>query len=73
MIKQRRQAYRAIEEVSQGHHGAVTKLLDVIGVSRQAYYKGLRREETLWEVHDQTSSSRHARAWHSMSDPPKTA
>ncbi|QVI32593.1 IS3 family transposase [Lacticaseibacillus zeae] len=58
MIKQHQQAYRAIEAVSQGHHGAVTKLLDVIGVSRQAYYKGLRREETLWGVHDRQLKER---------------
>ena len=48
MNKQHRLAYVAIKEVSQGKHGAVTKLLAVVGVSRQAYYKGLKREETAW-------------------------
>lgn len=47
MIKQHRQAYWAIKEVSQGHHGAVTKLLDIVGVSRQTYHKGPNRQVTL--------------------------
>jgi hypothetical protein len=41
--KQHRLAYLAIKETSQGKRGAVTKLLAVVGVSRQAYYKGLKR------------------------------
>lgn len=56
--KQHRQAYRAIKEVSQGHHGAVTKLLDIVGVSRQAYHKGLNRQVSLWEVRDKQLKER---------------
>lgn len=52
MNKQHQLAYVAIKEVSQGKRGALTKLLAVVGVSRQAYYKGLKREETAWEVRD---------------------
>jgi len=47
--KQHRLAYQAIKVVSQGNHGAITKLLALIGVSRQAYYKGLKRPETPWQ------------------------
>ncbi|MFD1411340.1 IS3 family transposase, partial [Lapidilactobacillus gannanensis] len=50
MNKQHRLAYNVIKELSQGKHGALTKLLAVVGVSRQAYYKGLKRKETAWEV-----------------------
>jgi hypothetical protein len=50
--KQHRLAYSAIKEVSQGKHGAINKLLAVVGVSRQAYYKGLKRKETAWEIRD---------------------
>lgn len=52
MNKRRRQAYIAIREVSQGKHGAVSTLLKLIDVSRQAYYKGLNRIETAWEKQD---------------------
>ncbi len=46
MTQQRRLAYAAIREVSQGKHGAVARLLTVVSVSRQAYYKGLKRQVT---------------------------
>ena len=52
MNKQHRLAYIAIREVSQGKRGAVATLLKLIGVSRQAYYKGLNRTETTWEQHN---------------------
>lgn len=52
MNKQHRLAYQAISEVSHNNHGAVSILLKVIGVSRQAYYKGLKRQETIWEQHN---------------------
>lgn len=58
MNKQHRLAYVAIKEVSQGKRGALTKLLAVVGVSRQAYYKGLRREETAWEACDRQLKER---------------
>ncbi|GEP20401.1 IS3 family transposase [Pediococcus argentinicus] len=58
MKKQHRLAYHAIKEVSQGQHGAITKLLKLIGVSRQAYYKGLRRKETTWEQQNQKLKER---------------
>ncbi|MCL5459602.1 IS3 family transposase, partial [Loigolactobacillus coryniformis] len=58
MNKQHQLAYVAIKEVSQGKHGALTKLLAVVGVSRQAYYKGLKREETAWEVRDRQLKER---------------
>jgi transposase InsO family protein len=47
--EQHRLAYQAIKEVSQGKYGAISILLSVIGVSRQAYYKGLKRRETSWQ------------------------
>ena len=50
--KQRRLAYHAIKNVSQEKHGAITKLIKIVGVSRQAYNKGLKRRETLWEAHN---------------------
>lgn len=49
MNKQHRLAYVAIKEVGQSDHGGVSTLLRLIGVSRQAYYKGLKRTETAWE------------------------
>lgn len=52
MKRQRRQAYHAIKEVSQNHHGTITKLLAVLKVSQQAYYKGLNRSVTAWELRD---------------------
>ncbi|WP_035456676.1 IS3 family transposase [Loigolactobacillus coryniformis] len=58
MNKQHQLAYVAIKEVSQGKRGALTKLLAVVGVSRQAYYKGLKREETAWEVRDRQLKER---------------
>ena len=58
MTKQRRLAYNAIKVVSQGNRGAVSKLLTIIGVSRQAYYKGLKRQETEWESHDRVLKER---------------
>ena len=58
MNKQRRLAYLAIKEVSQGQHDVVTTLLKVVGVSRQAYYKGLNRQETVWECHDRQLKER---------------
>lgn len=58
MNKRHQLAYVAIKEVSQGKRGALTKLLAVVGVSRQAYYKGLKREETAWEVRDRQLKER---------------
>lgn len=58
MNEQHRLAYRAIKEVSQGQHGAITKLLALIGVSRQAYHKGLHRSETAWEHKDRRLQER---------------
>lgn len=58
MNKQHRLAYIAIKEVSQGKHGALTRLLAVVGVSRQAYYKGLNRQETTWECRDRQLKER---------------
>lgn len=52
MNQQHRLAYQAIKEVSQGNRGAVSTLLAVLGISRQAYYKGLKRQETNWERQD---------------------
>ncbi|AGE38496.1 hypothetical protein [Lactiplantibacillus plantarum] len=52
MNSQRRLAYHAIKEVSQNNHGTVTKLLSILKVSRQAYYKGLHRDVTTWEIRD---------------------
>ncbi|WP_244056579.1 DDE-type integrase/transposase/recombinase, partial [Ligilactobacillus pabuli] len=36
----------------------LTKLLAVVGVSRQAYYKGLKREETAWETRNRQLKER---------------
>lgn len=58
MTKKRRQAYDAINEVSQGKRGAVTTLLKSIGVSRQAYYKALHRQETEWECRNRQLQER---------------
>lgn len=52
MNKRRQLAYAAIKEVSQGKYGAVSTLIELIGVSRQAYYKGFKRTETVWEQQD---------------------
>ncbi|KAF0515513.1 hypothetical protein, partial [Pediococcus acidilactici] len=38
--------YQAIKEISQYHFGAVSLLLRNAGLSRQAYYKFLKRKET---------------------------
>lgn len=62
MKKQHQLAYQAIKDVSKGHHGAITKLLVIIGVSRQAYNKGLKRQETVWELRDQRLKER-AQYW----------
>jgi len=56
--KQRQLAYYEIKDVSQGKHGAITKLLKIIGVSRQAYNKGLRRLETVWETRNKQLKER---------------
>ncbi|WP_260274279.1 IS3 family transposase [Pediococcus parvulus] len=58
MNKQHRLAYQAIKDVSQEDQGSLSVLLRVIGVSRQAYYKGLNREETIWEGHDKKLKER---------------
>uniref|UniRef100_UPI0019501C6F IS3 family transposase n=1 Tax=Lacticaseibacillus mingshuiensis TaxID=2799574 RepID=UPI0019501C6F len=58
MNKQHQLAYRAIREVSDGNHGTITKLLEIIGVTRQAYYKGLKRQETAWECRDRLLKER---------------
>lgn len=52
MKHQRRLAYLAIKEVSQNNHGTITKLLAILKVSRQAYYKGIHRNVTDWEIRD---------------------
>ncbi|MGL3799116.1 IS3 family transposase [Lactiplantibacillus plantarum] len=52
MNLQRRLVYHTIKEVSQNNHGTVTKLLSILKVSRQAYYKGLHRDVTTWEIRD---------------------
>lgn len=52
MKQQHRLAYQAIKEVSQNNHGAITVLLDVVGVSRQAYNKYWHRTETDKEIQD---------------------
>ncbi|KRK92450.1 IS3 family transposase [Companilactobacillus futsaii] len=51
--KQRRQAYQAIKEVCQDHHGWQSILLEYIGVSRQAYGKFLKRKKTQWEINNE--------------------
>lgn len=58
MSKQHRLSYFAINEVSQGKRGAISTLLAVVGVSRQAYYKGLNREETAWEARNRQLKER---------------
>ena len=58
MTKQRRLAYQAIKEVSQNSHGAITLLLNFIGVSRQAYNKYWKREETPREIRDKLLKER---------------
>lgn len=52
MNKQHRLAYEAIDELKQDNQGVVTTLLRFVGVSRQAYYQGRRRQTTVWEAHD---------------------
>jgi len=56
--KQRQQAYQAIKEVSQGKRGAITKLLDHVGVSRQAYNKSFHRQETPWDAQERLLEER---------------
>lgn len=58
MRKQRRLAYLAIKDVNQKYPGHITKFLDVIGVSRQAYYKGIHRHETPWESRNELLKQR---------------
>lgn len=58
MKQQNRLAYQAIKEVSQNHHGAITLLLGVIGVSRQAYNKFFHRTETARETRDKLLKKR---------------
>lgn len=58
MNSQYRLAYHAIKEVSQNNHGTITKFLAVVGVSRQAYYKGLHRDVTDWGIRDKFLSER---------------
>lgn len=65
MNKRHRLAYIAISEVSQGKHGAVATLLRLIGVSRQAYYKGLKCHETVWKQHDAKLKER-AQYWYNF-------
>lgn len=52
MRKQRRQAYQAIKEACQNHHGWETILLKYVGASRQAYHKGINRKQTVQEKQD---------------------
>lgn len=58
MNKQHRLAYHAIKEVSHGKRGAITTLLAVVGVSRQAYRQGLNRTETTWESNNRLLKER---------------
>ena len=58
MKQQHRLAYQAIKEVSQNNHGAITVLLRVIGVSRQAYNKYWTRTETEKELQDKLLKER---------------
>lgn len=58
MKKQHRLIYQAIKEISQHHFGAVSLLLRNAGLSRQAYYKFLKRKETDWERQDQQLNNR---------------
>lgn len=56
--QQHRLAYQAIKEVSQNNHGAITLLLGVVGVSRQAYNRYWKREETPKETRDKLLKER---------------
>lgn len=68
MKNEHRLAYQAIKEVSQHEgHGAVTKLLAHLGISRQAYYKGLKRQKTDWEIKDEFLTKR-AKHWYDRHD-----
>lgn len=58
MNKQRKLAYIAIKEVSEGKRGAITTLLKYIGVSRQAYYQWLNHKETVWQVNNRVLQNR---------------
>lgn len=58
MKKQRKLAYQAIKEVSKNNHGAITLLLSIVGVSRQAYNKFWHRGETQKEVEDKLLKKR---------------
>lgn len=58
MNKKHQLAYQAIKEVSAGKHGAITKLLSYIGVTRQAYNKYFHRQETPWEVQERLLEKR---------------
>lgn len=67
MNRQHQLAYQAIKEVSQGNHGTVTKLLAFLGVSRQAYYKGLNRQKTAWEIKNDFLTER-VQYWYDFHD-----
>lgn len=58
MKKQRKLAYQAIKEVSKNNHGAITLLLKLVGVSRQAYNKFWHRGETSKETEDKLLKKR---------------
>lgn len=58
MKRQRKLAYQAIKDVSKNKHGAITLLLNVVGVSRQAYNKFWHRGETQKEVEDKLLKKR---------------
>lgn len=58
MKKQRKLAYQAIKEVSKNNHGAITLLLSIVGVSRQAYNKFWHRGETQKETEDKLLKKR---------------
>lgn len=58
MREKHRLAYRAISDVSQERHGAVTILTKHIGVTRESYYKHQGHGLTIWEQKDQLLKSR---------------
>ena len=62
MNKKHRLAYVAIREVSQGQAWRTYQAVGVVCVSRQAYYKGLNRHETVWEYRDRQLKG-HIRYW----------
>jgi len=50
--KQHKLAYQAIKEVSKNHHGAITLLLGIVGVTRQAYAKFWKQDRSIKDSRD---------------------